>query len=512
MSPAQAVASRTRLVLGLPALIVPLCAFGAERLSSHDARFEHLVRNAGYPSLIVGASRGNAVVYQKAFGVADRTTGKPATIDMLYRTGSVGKLFTATLAMILRDEGKLRLDDPVQQYLPGGVRLPSLAGGAPSITFRHLVTHTSGLPEWPEDNPTVYDADRPERVAEQYKGLTSVPLEYPVGARFRYSGLGYSLLGHALERAGGESYEQLLRSKLFAPLGMTNTFITLDPAKRGLLPNHYDSEGKPVTRDPGAPGARWEWPTSSHLTTVGDLLRFLRLQRNAGTAESGPVSGSTLAEMHTPQRLLNNWNDAIGAGWWIEPNRDLGNVIWHKGGSPGFSSFVAHSMRYDIGVVILTNRYRSVEEIGRAFLVDVARTLGPVHPPTAADAQEYWDARDWSSAAWAYEAMIETEPASAKSWFRLGSAYDRMRDCTRAMPALQKAVELDAAGRSYPLFLVARCHARRGEVTASLDVLEKAFEAGYVDEENQLMTDTDFQAVREQSRFKLLANKVVTPK
>jgi CubicO group peptidase (beta-lactamase class C family) len=222
---------------------------------------------------VVGANRGDAVIYEKAFGVADRATGKAATTDMLYRAGSVGKLFTATLLMILRDEGKLHLDDPVQQYLPAGVQLPTDPRGAPAITFRHLVTHTSGLPEWSDKNPTVYDTDRAENVIEQYRGLTDVTLENPTGTRFRYSGLG-SLLGHALERAGGELYEELLRKKVFAPLGMADTTITLTTAQRSRLPDHYNSENEEVARDPGDAGARWEWPTSSHLTTVGDLLLY----------------------------------------------------------------------------------------------------------------------------------------------------------------------------------------------------------------------------------------------
>lgn len=500
-----------RLLLGLSALLISVSSTAGE-LDSHDSRFEHLVREGGYPSLVVGANRGDAVVYEKAFGVADRAQGKPATIDTLYRTGSVGKLFTATLLMILRDEGKVRLDDPVQQYLPAAVRLPTHAGGAFSITLRHLVTHTSGLPEWPDDNPTVYDAARPESLVEQYRGLTAVSLESPTGMRFRYSGLGYSLLGHVLEQVGGDSYEELLRTKLFAPLGMTDTVIRLKPAQRSRLSNHYNAENKEVARDPGSPGARWEWPTSSHITAVGDLLRFLRLQRNAGTATKGPVRGSTLAEMHTAQRLQNNWNDAIGIGWWVEPNRELGDIIWHKGGSTGFSSYIAYSKRYDIGVAILTNRYRSVEEIGRAFLLSVAHTLGPVRVPTSADAEAYWNARDWSNAAWAYEMAVRRSLDDARSWYRLGSAYDRMRDCTRAIPALDRAIELGLQATSYPLFLIARCHARRGDIAASLEKLDLSLEAGYVDEDNQLMTDADFEATRAHPRFAELAKRVFTPK
>jgi len=476
-------------------------AAGQEVFRAADARFQQLVREGGYPSLAVGVIHGDKVVYEKVFGVADRSTGRPVTMDTIYRTGSVGKLFTATLLMMLRDDGKLRLDDPVEQYLPPGVRLQTDPRGAPVITFRHLVTHTSGLPEWPEKDPTLYDEKPPDEVIERYRGFTADALEQPIGARFRYSGLGYSLLGHALERIGGDSYEALLQKMLFTPLGMKDTVINLTPEQRKRMPNHYSSDDKVVERDPADPGARWAWPTSSHVTTVDDMLRFLRLQRRAGMTDAAPVRGSTLAEMHTPQRLQNNWNDAIGIGWWIEPNAEVGDIIWHKGASRGFSSYLAYSKRYDLGVVLLTNRNRTVEEIGRAFLISLARSLGPLRPPTKSEAEIYWNARDWSNAAWAYESIVRNKPADATAWFRLGSAYQRTRDCARAMPALRKAVELKAGASPYALFLLARCHAIRGNITASLTELRRAVDAGYVDEENELSTDVDLEPVRRDPRF-----------
>jgi CubicO group peptidase (beta-lactamase class C family) len=499
-----------RTVIAILSLLIAWTADAEAQdvLSAADARFQQLVREGGYPSLAVGAIHGDTVVYEKAFGVADRVTARPVSTETIYRIGSVGKLFTATLLMMLRDAGKLRLDDPVEQYLRHGVRLQTDPRGAPAITFRHLATHTSGLPEWPEKDPTLYDANRPDDVIEQYRGFTADSLEQPTGARFRYSGLGYSLLGHALERAGGDSYEALLQKMLFTPLGMTSTVINLTAEQRKRMPNHYSSDDKVVERDPSDPGPRWAWPTSSHVSTVGDMLRFLRLQRRAGTTDITPVRGGTLAEMHTAQRLQNNWNDAIGIGWWIEPNAEVGDIIWHKGASRGFSSYVAYSMRYELGVVLLTNRNRTVEEIGRAFLVSLARGLRPLRQPTPAEAETYWNSRDWSNAAWAYESILRSKPADATVWFRLGSAYLRTRDCARAMPALRKAVELKAGASSYALFLLARCHAIRGDFTASLTELGRAVDAGYIEEENELSTDADLEPVRRDPRFATIMTRM----
>lgn len=477
--------------------------------SSFNKRFSEAVGAGGFPSLVVGAIRGGDVVYERAFGVKDRSTNEPAKIDTLYRVGSVGKVFTATLLMQLRDARMLSLDDPVEKYLPSGVHLQHQAGGAADITFRHLATHSSGLAEWPSDNPKLYDSDRPESVVEQYSAFTKDPLQFPIGAHFSYSGLGYSILGHALELIGGSSYEQLLQTRLFDPLKMPDTVITLSAEQQARLPNHYTWDNKVVAKSPANQGPRWEYPTSAHFSTVPDMLRFLSLQLRSEADATTPVSTGTLAEMHTPQRLQNNWNDAIGFGWWVTPDAEIGDIVWHKGGSQGFGSYAAFSKRHNLGVVVFTNRNKSVEEIGRWFLIELAKTVGVAKPPSRTEADAFWSWRDWSDAAWAYSFAVKANPKDGEAWRRLASAHLRMRQYKNAMPAYEKAISLSQKpGDGYVQYSLARCYAGLGQREKAIAELRRAVKAGFRDEDDELLIEPEFETIRSDSAFREIVVEV----
>jgi CubicO group peptidase (beta-lactamase class C family) len=341
----------------------------------------------------------------------------------------------------------------------------------------------------------------PASVVEQYRGFTKDPLEFPIGARFRYSGLGYSILGHVLELVGGSSYESLLKTKLFDPLQMPDTVITLSLEQQKRVANHYTWDNKVPKGSPIDPGPRWEFPTSAHYSTVPDLLRFLSFQLHRQTADRAPVAAGTINEMHIPQRLQNNWNDAIGVGWWIEPNSEIGDIVWHKGGSSGFGSYVALSSRYDLGVIVFTNRNKSVEEIGRWFLIELAKVCGVDAPPSRADADGFWRWRDWSNAAWAYGFLVKQNAKDSEAWYRLASACHRMRDLKQAIPAYKKAISLGKTDEGYAQYSLARCYASGGQRADAVAELRRAVKAGFRDADDELTTEPDFDVLRADSGF-----------
>jgi CubicO group peptidase (beta-lactamase class C family) len=489
---------------------------GAQHTSSSpdtkeiEQRIKKELEDGDFPSINVGIVREDKLVYAQSFGVADRKSGKPATLNTLYRVGSVGKLFTATLLMILRDKGVVRLDDPVEKYLPPEIKLQTDARGAPAITLRHLVTHTSGLPEWDKDDSRIYETPGPSSEVERYRSVTESKLEFPVGAYFGYSGLGYSLLGHALERAASKPYEELLKDLLFKPLGMNDTTITLSAEQRTRVPVQYRWDGSEVVRKPNDPdgnGNRFYWPTSSHYSTVPDLARFLSLQLRVGEAKVEPVSGATLLEMQTPQRLENDWNLAIGVGWWIEPSDELGSIVWHKGGSAGCSSFIGFSPRYKVGVVVLANRNRSTEEIGRWLLSRAVQMYALKSTPSEAEAAAFFTRRDWLNAAWAYQSVTERSPQNAEAWHRLGSSLHRLRRYDQAIQAYSRAVELGVKDEYLP-YLLARCYAMKSQKDEAFKWLWKAIEVGFKDSDNELSTEPELDNLRDDPRFKMVRDKI----
>jgi CubicO group peptidase (beta-lactamase class C family) len=332
------------------------------------------------PSLSVGIVRQQELVYAKSFGVADRKHGCPAMPDTLYRIGSITKVFTTTLLAMLRDRGTVRLDDSVANYLPPEVKLPADPRGAPAITLRHLATHSSGLPSMPPNLvPKGEDPYGGYPVEALYAGLPQTRLDFPVGARVSYSNLGMGLLGHALERAAQLPYEEMLKLWIFQPLGMGASTISLSHVDRERFAQGYKAD------DPRAEAVDWGLgclgPAGAIASSVTDLARWLALQLRAGQADATPVAGGTLIELHTPQRLDDNWEVAVGLGWHIVRHSALGQVVWHNGGMEGYHSYLAFAPRYQVGIVALTNCGRDIDHLAQWLLGEAVTMFGvPVKP------------------------------------------------------------------------------------------------------------------------------------
>jgi serine-type D-Ala-D-Ala carboxypeptidase/endopeptidase len=344
-----------------------------------DAYMNKQLAENHYPSLSVGVVDDGKLVFAKACGLADRETKREATPETLYYIGSVTKAFTATLMVQLRDEGKLRLDDPIAQYLPESVKLPTDPRGAPAITFRHLATHTSGLPRLPVNlKPEGEDAYNAYSLESLFAGLNKTPLIDPIGAKYSYSNLGVGLLGQILARISGDTYENLLTKRLLNPLEMRDTVFTMSTEQRARFALGY--KGDPQTK-----AVEWRLgsltPAGGLVSSVPDLAKFLALQMRAGTAGVAPVSGGTLRELHTPQRLADRqWNMAIGLGWHIIRDAGLGEIVWHNGGVAGHYSYFGFLPGRKIGVIVLGNRDRQVDEIGDWLLHMVAKPATTTRP------------------------------------------------------------------------------------------------------------------------------------
>jgi CubicO group peptidase (beta-lactamase class C family) len=327
-----------------------------------------------FPSLSVGIVSWDGLVLAKSAGFSDRRTSKPAAPGTLYRIGSVTKPFTATLLLILRDQGKLRLDDPVALYLPAGVKLPGDPRGSPAITLRHLATHGSGLPRIPVDlKPRGGDLYGGYTLESLLEGLSRTELDAPIGSRYSYSNLGYGILGAALEHAAGDRYEDLLRKLILEPLGMRRTGVTVDEAMEDLLAVGYekgDTEKEAPTWDLGclAPGG-------GLISSVEDLAAFVALELRAERKGGGPITRGTLLESQIVQRVAEDWSVGVGLGWHVRRDDD-GAVNFHSGEVAGFYSFVAFVPRTGVGVIALTNCGKPLDAIGRRLLSEATSAFG----------------------------------------------------------------------------------------------------------------------------------------
>jgi serine-type D-Ala-D-Ala carboxypeptidase/endopeptidase len=286
--------------------------------------------------------------------------------DTVFEIGSITKVFTALLFadMVLR--GEVAADDPAAKYLPAGVRMPDFEG-AP-ITLLDLATYTSGLPRMPSNfapkdpnNPYVdYTAER------LYDYLSNHKLGFKPGKHYEYANLGFGLLGHILELRAGKSYEELVVSRICAPLGMDDTRITLSSSMQQRLARGHNMGLAPV--------ANWDFSVLAGAgalrSTANDLLKFLRMCLEPG---DGPVAAAQ--KLALAERRPRADQRDVASGWFVA-SRFGDELVWKDGGTAGYATFIGYSTRTRRNCILLSNAadYASNTALG-THLVNAAYPL-----------------------------------------------------------------------------------------------------------------------------------------
>ena len=305
--------------------------------------------------------------------------GVPA--DRVFEIGSITKTFTASILAAMVADSSVHLDDPVGKFLPATVRVPTRNGR--QITLVDLATQSSGLPRLPS-NLAPRDSTNPYAdytVEQLYTFLSSYELPRDVGETYEYSNLGVGLLGQALARKAGMSYEELVRQRVLAPLGMRETAITLSPALRARLAPGHDAEGHVV--------ANWDLPTLAGAgalrSTAADMLTFLA----ANLDSSANPLARALRQTHVSRRSAGSATMTIGLAWHILARPGGATIVWHNGGTGGYRSFVGFDEVRRVGVVVLTNANIGADDIGFHLLDEAMPLQLPprVHTAVAVDSQ-----------------------------------------------------------------------------------------------------------------------------
>ena len=352
-----------------------------------NKKIDAFFKKKKFAGLSVGFVVNQKLVYTRHLGHADLTSQRKPNDHTLYRIGSITKVFTTTMLAQMRDKGLLRLDDPIHKYAPKGTRFPTAPRGAKAITFRHLATHTSGLPRLPVNLKSKKGAPYNNYSAKAlYKGLGFTLLNFPIGHTYMYSNLGMGLLGELLARQAKMGYEKALKKMLLQPLTLNETSITLSPKLKKQLAVGYHRRG--CYRSVPA----WKLgvlnPAGGLVSSVHDMARFLAFQHRAGQRGVKVLSGGTLREMHTVQRLLGNyrrgyWKGGIGLGWHILPIRKTkARVVFHNGGVAGFRSFAGFIPSLKMGIIVFVNCGKSGDKLGFSLLKTLAKKFWKKPTPT----------------------------------------------------------------------------------------------------------------------------------
>jgi CubicO group peptidase (beta-lactamase class C family) len=335
-------------------------------------------------------------VVEAAYGYANFPAKIEATTDTLFQIGSMSKVWTATLAMQLVDEGKLDLDAPVAEVLPE-LRLadPEVAK---TVTMRHLLNHTSGI-----DGDVFTDTGRGDDCVEKYVALLSEQKQnHPLGVTWSYCNAGFVLAGRVIEKLTGLTWDAALKQKIYAPLGLKHT-VTL--AEEALLfrtaAGHVD-----VTKDPVLAPA-WQLPRSLGpagliCSTPADVLAFARMHLTGGLAADGTrvLSAESARAMTELQADLPN-KYSLGDSWgigWIRFGWDGQRLVGHDGNTIGQSAFLRvlpdpGNPGAGLAVTLLTNGghardmyYELYREIFAELAgVEMPAAIEPPADPVAAD-------------------------------------------------------------------------------------------------------------------------------
>ncbi|MEM1449728.1 MAG: serine hydrolase [Planctomycetota bacterium] len=338
------------------------------------------------PGAAVAIVRDDTAVLLEGYGVRELGSDARVDADTLFEIGSSSKAFTTFTIATAIEAGELAWADKIEDLLPG-FRLDDPRASA-ELTLRDVVTHRLGLPR----HDLMWYGRTGRTTAEIIAGMRHLPLNAELRERFQYNNLGFIVAGEVLREATGESWGDLVRARIFEPLGMRRS--TTSGAPFLADPNHATGHGELADEVQVLPFRNIDIvaPAGAIGSSVSEMARWVRLHLRQGRFDGAElVQHATLVELHTPQTIISSLPEdpmlgiaALAHGWFVDGYR--GHLrIQHGGNIDGYSALVAFFPKDDVGVVCLTNRNASaLPELAIRRAADLALGLEP---------------RDWSGEA-----------------------------------------------------------------------------------------------------------------
>lgn len=320
-------------------LLTCLC-FSSAQADEVDDLVRAELKRQNIPGISIAVVREGKIIKEAGYGQANIEHEVPAKPETIYQSGSVGKQFTAGLVMLLVEDGKISLDDPISKHLP---KAPE---AWKEITVRHLLTHTSGLgdPYMKIDLTKNYTDD--ELMAIE----GTIPLKFTPGSKWAYSNTGYHVLGFICNKVGGKFYGDQLIERIFKPCGMTTARMINE---HDIIPNRsagYEMKNGKIKNQ------TWVSPT---LNTTADGSIYLTVRDMA--AWDAALWGNKIFKpnsreaMWTPVKLSDGKTFPYGFGWMLAPENGH-TCISHGGAWQGFTTYLARYVDDQLTVIVLTNR------------------------------------------------------------------------------------------------------------------------------------------------------------
>lgn len=322
------------IMLGCFCLVSPVRADEVDDLVRAELKRQNI------PGVSIAVVRDGKIIKEAGYGLANVEHEVPAKPETIFQSGSVGKQFTSGLVMLLVEDGKIVLDDPVTKYLPDA------PAAWKEITVRQLLTHTSGL----GDPYMKIDLTKNYTDKELMAIEGTIPLKFPPGSKFAYSNTGYHVLGFICNQVGGKFYGDQIVERIFKPCGMTTARMINE---HDIIPNRaagYQMRSGKIANQ------NWVSPT---LNTTADGSIYLTVRDlaawDAALLGDKIFKPSTKEAMWTPVKLSDGKTYPYGFGWFLAPVNGH-KCIAHGGAWQGFTTYIARYVDDHVTVIVLTNR------------------------------------------------------------------------------------------------------------------------------------------------------------
>jgi CubicO group peptidase (beta-lactamase class C family) len=295
------------------------------------------------PGLALAVIKDGKTVIARGYGLANVEHQVPVKPETIFQSGSTGKQFTATAVMMLVEEGKLSLDDKITKYFPDGPEAWQ------KITVRHMLTHTSGMTDYPQD----FDLRRDYAEDELYQRIKPIPLAFQPGEKWSYSNLAYVMLGILIHKVSGKFYGDFLQERIFKPLEMTTARII---SESDIVPNraagYRVANGQLKNQDWVSPSLNTTADGALYLT-IYDMAKW-----DAALYTEKLLKKSSLEQMWTPVKLNDGKTHPYGFGWALGQVRGH-RVIEHGGAWQGFKAQISRYVDDKLTVIVLANQIRT---------------------------------------------------------------------------------------------------------------------------------------------------------
>ena len=405
LTPVRSFADEPKPKSDLPTAKAEEVGMSSERLPRINAAMQRHIDAKHLAGAVTLVARKGKVVHFETHGLADLETKKPMTKDALFRLASTTKPMTAVAILILMEEGKLRITDPVSRFIPefkdtkvataksGNER--DLAPAKRPITILDLLTHTSGLGSGgsgAKEMTQAQQARKPsEPLADVIPRFGAVPLDFQPGSQWSYSGgAGFDTLGRIVEVASGLTFDQFLRQRIFEPLGMRDTFFVVPDDRKGRLATIYRTGGKGLEKLDTAGTVR----STAYFSGAGgltssteDVARFAQMLTNGGELNGkrilSPRTVTLMGSNHVGKLFggqLGRPREGLGFGLGVEVVQDAVAAGWQRsngsfGWDGAFGTIFEVDPREQMIVVLMVQRYsqevyRDLENAVRQAIIE----------------------------------------------------------------------------------------------------------------------------------------------